>query len=82
MALQLSVTSQSKMLLLLLRSLLPLFLLLSVSLHTAQARTFFRKAPMMCPIEDGNLIKVELFVSTDQECAAMCEMNEMCKFYR
>ena len=38
-------------------------------------------APQKCPVQNGNLLDVDLFVESDRECAKKCEANEKCFFY-
>ena len=38
-------------------------------------------APQKCPVQNGNLLDVDLFVESDSECAAKCEKNEKCFYY-
>merc|ERR1719186_858842 len=39
------------------------------------------KAPQLCPLQDGNLLDVDLFVSTEAECKEQCTDHENCFFY-
>ena len=41
-----------------------------------------RNAPQMCPIDDGNLIGILLFVTDSNECFEACERKEDCKYFR
>ena len=41
-----------------------------------------RNAPQMCPIDDGNLIRISLFVKDSNECFEACERKEDCKYFR
>ena len=43
---------------------------------------FLRSAPQMCPIDDGNLVDVKLFIAGDQECFRLCERAPECSFFR
>ena len=43
---------------------------------------FLRSAPQMCPIDDGNLVDVKLFIASDQECFRLCERASDCSFFR
>ena len=38
-------------------------------------------APQKCPVQNGNLLDVDLFVESDKECAQKCQENEKCFFY-
>ena len=46
------------------------------------ARSILRSAPQMCPIEDGNLLEVKLFVRDGNSCYDACERNPECQFFR
>ena len=43
---------------------------------------FLRSAPQMCPIDDGNLVDVKLFIAGEQECFRLCERTPGCSFFR
>ena len=53
------------------------FCLLFGALQAASIGT----APQKCPVQNGNLLDVDLFVESDSECAAKCEKNEKCFYY-
>jgi len=38
-------------------------------------------APQRCPLQNGNLLDVDLFVADDAACQAKCEKHEKCFFY-
>ena len=38
-------------------------------------------APEKCPLQNGNLIDVDLFVESDAECRRKCEAKEECFYY-
>ena len=38
-------------------------------------------APEKCPLQNGNLIDVDLFVESDEECRAKCEKHDKCFYY-
>ena len=38
-------------------------------------------APEKCPLQNGNLIDVDLFVESDAECRMKCEQHEKCFYY-
>ena len=38
-------------------------------------------APEKCPLQNGNLVDVDLFVESDAECKTKCENHEKCFFY-
>jgi hypothetical protein len=46
------------------------------------AKSFLRKAPQMCPIEQGNLLDVQLFVKGGNECFNLCEKKDDCNYFR
>ena len=64
------------------------WILLTVAPLLAQCRLFspsvqfLRSAPQMCPIDDGNLVDVKLFIASDQECFRLCERASDCSFFR
>ena len=58
------------------------FLFVSLQIAKVDARNILRNAPQMCPIENGNLIDVKLFVADNEECFKHCEIEEQCRFYR
>ena len=39
-------------------------------------------APDMCPIDDGNLIGILLFIEDSNACFEACERKEDCKYFR
>ena len=39
-------------------------------------------APQQCPIDNGNLIGIKLFVRSSQTCFNACELKEGCKYFR
>ena len=43
---------------------------------------FLRSAPQMCPIDDGNLVDVKLFIAGEQDCFRLCERTPGCSFFR
>lgn len=55
---------------------------LSLLLGLSDARTLLRSAPQMCPIDQGNLLDVQLFVKGGNECFNLCEKKEDCNFFR
>eukprot|EP00095_Tigriopus_kingsejongensis_P003413 maker-scaffold1126_size61158-snap-gene-0.10 protein:Tk03413 transcript:maker-scaffold1126_size61158-snap-gene-0.10-mRNA-1 annotation:"microneme protein " len=57
-------------------------IVLSLLVAGSRARNIMENAPIMCPIEDDNLIDVQLFTSGQKECAKECEKSDACKFYR
>ena len=38
-------------------------------------------APQRCPLQNGNLLDVDLFVADDMACKMKCEKHEKCFFY-
>jgi len=38
-------------------------------------------APQRCPLQNGNLLDVDLFVADDETCKMKCEKHEKCFFY-
>ena len=45
-------------------------------------RSLLRSAPQMCPIDDGNLLEVKLFVKDGNKCYTLCELNADCQYFR
>ncbi len=43
---------------------------------------FLRSAPQICPIVDGNLIGIRMFIRDSNECFEACERKEDCKYFR
>ena len=41
-----------------------------------------RSAPQICPIDDGNLIGIRMFIRDSNECFEACERKEDCKYFR
>ena len=39
-------------------------------------------APEMCPIADGNVIGILLFIEDSNSCFEACERKEDCKYFR
>jgi hypothetical protein len=39
-----------------------------------------RTAPIECPLEDGNLLDVHLFISDEAQCKQLCQGNEVSSF--
>jgi len=39
-------------------------------------------APEMCPIADGNVIGILLFIEDSNSCFEACERKESCKYFR
>lgn len=46
------------------------------------SRSLLRSAPQMCPIDDGNLLEVKLFVKDGNKCYTLCELNAECQYFR
>ena len=58
-----------------------LLILSSWTWSPAAALPMMRTAPMECPLDDGNLLDVVLFATSNEECRQMCQDNEKCIFY-
>ena len=43
---------------------------------------FMRSAPLRCPIDAGNTLRIALFVGGEEECFKLCEATDGCHFYR
>ena len=41
-----------------------------------------RSAPQECPLTDGNLITVKLFISDGGGCSRLCQDDPSCNFYK
>jgi len=50
--------------------------------ESADARSLLKSAPQLCPIDLGNLLDVQLFVSSANQCFDSCEKKEDCNYYR
>ncbi len=57
-------------------------LLLTMLACWTEARVLMRSAPLRCPIDNGNLIDVKLYVKDQQDCFKWCEVTDGCKFFR
>ena len=40
------------------------------------------QAPMECPLTDGNLRTVKLFIKDKESCSLLCEKDPQCHFYK
>ena len=43
---------------------------------------FPRSAPEECPLNDGNLLTVKLFIKNVDMCLQFCQANQMCNYYK
>ena len=43
---------------------------------------FMRSAPLRCPIDSENTLRIQLFVRDEEECLNLCEETDGCHFYR
>ena len=43
---------------------------------------FMRAAPLRCPIDSENTLRIQLFVEDEEECFQLCEGTDGCHFYR
>ena len=58
-------------------SLKKVFYILALTAHSALALPMMRTAPMECPLENGNLLDVHLFISDEAQCKQLCQANEV-----
>ena len=48
-----------------------------------QGRThLLLSAPQMCPIDDGNVMGILLFIKNSNSCFEACERKEDCRYFR
>jgi hypothetical protein len=53
------------------------FYIVALTAHSALALPMMRTAPMECPLENGNLLDVHLFISDEVQCKQLCQANEV-----
>ena len=58
------------------------FYIVALTAHSALALPMMRTAPMECPLENGNLLDVHLFISDEAQCKQLCQANEVRLKYR
>jgi len=51
-------------------------------LNTVSASPIVRTAPQECPLTDGNLLTVKLFIKDASTCSKMCQDDPRCHFYK
>ena len=56
--------------------------IVSLTAHSALTLPMMRTAPMECPLENGNLLDVHLFISDEAQCKQLCQANEVRLKYR
>ena len=59
-----------------------LLALISSSLGPVLTSPVVRQAPMECPLTDGNLRTVKLFIKDKESCSLLCEKDPRCHFYK
>ena len=52
------------------------------SLIESSSGNYLRSAPQQCPIDNGNLIGIKLFVRNSQTCFNACEVKDGCRYFR
>ena len=58
-------------------------IILILGTGSIQARSnLLLSAPEMCPIDDGNLIGILLFIEDSNACFEACERKDDCKYFR
>ena len=55
-----------------------LVLLIGLAAQSALSLPMMRTAPTECPLENGNLLDVHLFISDEAQCKQLCQANEVC----
>jgi hypothetical protein len=53
------------------------FLVAVALLSPSQSLPMMRTAPTECPLENGNLLDVHLFISDEAQCKQLCQANEV-----
>ena len=60
-----------------------LFIVIFGPIWMTEARSnLLLSAPSMCPIDDGNVIGILLFIEDSNSCFEACERKEDCKYFR
>lgn len=54
-----------------------LVLLVGLAARSALSLPMMRTAPTECPLENGNLLDVHLFISDEAQCKQLCQANEV-----
>jgi hypothetical protein len=52
-------------------------LLVGLAAKSALSLPMMRTAPTECPLENGNLLDVHLFISDEAQCKQLCQANEV-----
>jgi len=52
---------------------------MSLAIQTGSTLPMMRPAPTKCPLENGNLLDVHLFIPDEAACKKLCQDNEVIK---
>ena len=58
-----------------------LYVLFGIAIYTIMALPQMKTAPQRCPVKNGNLLDVVLFVDSEEMCKMRCQTEEKCIFY-
>ena len=58
-----------------------LYVIFGIAICTIMALPQLRTAPQRCPLKNGNLLDVVLFVDNEERCKMRCQTEEKCVFY-
>ena len=58
-----------------------LYVLFGIAIYTIMALPQMKTAPQRCPVKNGNLLDVVLFVESEEMCKMRCQTEEKCIFY-
>ena len=59
-----------------------LVLVFTSALSLVLTSPLVRQAPMECPLTDGNLRTVKLFIKDKESCSELCSKDPQCNFYK
>ena len=59
-----------------------LVLIFTSALTLVLTSPLVRQAPMECPLTDGNLRTVKLFIKDKESCSELCSEDPQCNFYK
>ena len=59
-----------------------LVLIYTSALKLVLTSPLVRQAPMECPLTDGNLRTVKLFIKDKESCSELCSEDQECNFYK
>ena len=60
---------------------LQMYVLFAITVTTIMCLPALRTAPQRCPLNNGNLLDVVLFVENEEQCKQKCRTEEKCIFY-